>query len=117
MSDWTKEDWNTVLLKMGTSDYDYGVGFISWLGKNPAIWQMFTQKALYAFRGDHKTRFGSKAILEILRWESFVSDADVTFKINNNYASDMARLVMDLKPEMRGYFRIRGSEHRSDAAR
>jgi len=116
MNDWTKEDWDAVRLKMGASDYDYSTSFISWLGKNPAIWQMFTQKALYAFRGDHKQRFGAKAILEILRWESFVSDSDITFKINNNYASDMARLVMDCKPEMRGYFRIRGSEHRSDAA-
>ena len=117
MSDWTKEGWAKVLGIINSSEYDYSDDFVSWLGKNPAIWQMFTQKALYAFRGDHKTRFGSKAILEILRWESFVSDKDKTFKINNNYASDMARLVMDLKPEMRGYFRIRGSEHRSDAAR
>ena len=117
MSDWTKEGWNTVLSKMSTSGYDYSTGFISWLGKNPVIWQGFANKAVLANSGSHKSRFGAKAIIEILRWESFVSDKDKTFKINNNYASDMARLVMDLKPEMRGYFRIRGSEHRSDAAK
>lgn len=117
MSDWTKERWAKALRIINNSEYDYSDDFVSWLGKNPAIWQGFVNKAVTAWLGSHKSRFGAKAIIEILRWESFVSDRDITFKINNNYASDMARLVMDLKPEMKGYFRIRGSEHRSDAAK
>ena len=115
MSEWTTEGWKQILNIVSWSDYDYGDDFIAWLRKNPAIWQGFVQKALYAYRGDHKHRFGAKAILEILRWESFVSDADKTFKINNNYAPDLARLVMDCKPEMKGYFKIRGSAYRNDA--
>ena len=117
MSEWTNQGWAIVLRKMDDSEYDYSLAFTSWLRKNHSIWQGFARKALYAYRGDHKQRFGAKAILEILRWESFVSDADKTFKINNNYAPDLARLVMDCKPELRGYFKIRGSAYRSDASK
>lgn len=115
MSDWSTSGWARVLTVVHASDYDYSDDFLDWLRKNPEIWQGFANKALAAHAGGHKHRFGAKAILEILRWESFLADADKTFKINNNRAPDLARLVMDCKPELRGYFQIRGSAYRGDA--
>lgn len=117
MSTWTTDGWARVQNVVHASGYDYSDDFLSWLRKNPAIWQGFANKALMAHSGGHKHRFGAKALIEILRWESFVADADKTFKINNNCAPDLARLLMACKPEMKGYFKIRGSAYKNDAAR
>lgn len=115
MSVWTTDGWARVQNVVHASAYDYSDDFLAWLYKNHAIWQGFANKALMAHSGGHKHRFGAKAILEILRWESFLTDAEKTFKINNNRAPDLARLIMDCKPELRGYFQIRGSAYRGDA--
>ena len=112
---WTAAGWNRVCDVIERSEYDYSCGFILWLGNNPLIWQGFANKALKAHSGGHKHRFGAKAILEILRWESVKNDSEKTFKINNNRAPDLARLVMDCKPEMKGYFQIRRSAYKNDA--
>lgn len=116
MNDWTNKGWVKINTIIDGSDYDYSDEFRLWLSKNCSIWQGFANKTMMAHAGGHKHRFGAKAILEILRWETFLNDADGVFKINNNYAPDLARLIMDCKPELKGYFRIRGSEYRSDAA-
>ena len=113
---WSESGWERVKRIIRNSEYDYSDDFVWWLEKNHAIWQGFANKAIQAYLSNHKRRFGAKAILEILRWESMVSEADITFKINNNRAPDLARLVMDCKPELKGYFQIRGSAYKRDAA-
>ena len=115
MNDWTPEGWHKINQIIKTSEYDYTDDFIQWLSKNAIIWRGFASKALQAKQGSHRGRFSAMAIIQILRWETFISDADKTFKINNNRAPDLARLLMDCVPDMRGYFQIRGSEHRKDA--
>ena len=115
MSEWTTDGWARVQKVVHASAYDYSDDFLAWLYKNNAIWLSFVATALTANKGSHKQRFGAKAILEVLRWESFLTDSEKTFKINNNRAPDLARLVMDCKPELRGYFQIRGSAYRGDA--
>lgn len=112
---WTDEGWVRVMSIINNSDYDYSDEFILWLKKNVTVWRGFFDKTVEAYQHKHRHRFGAKAILEILRWESFTRDADVTFKINNNYAPDLARLVMDVRPALKGYFKIRGSATRRDA--
>jgi len=107
--------WLAIQTIITNSNYDYRHDFVFWLSENRETWQAFVDKAIQASKRGHKQRFAAKAILEVLRWESFVRDADKTFKVNNNYAPDMARLVMDCKPELKGYFQIRGSVLRKDA--
>jgi len=43
----------------------------------------------------HKTHahYGAKAIIECLRWDSHSRDGCRVFKINNNYTTDITRLV------------------------
>lgn len=114
-SEWSVTGWGVIQGVIAASDYDYSTNFVSWLRDNPLVWYAFVQKTQHAATFMHKQRFSAAAIIQIIRWETIISEKDVTFKINNNHAPDLARLVMDVKPNLRGYFSIRGSAYREDA--
>jgi len=114
MSNWTDEGLIRVQEIARNSGNDYSENFMSWLGKNPDIWQGFVNKTLIAKRHSHKGRFGARAILEMLRWDTMISDTDKMFKINNTYCADLSRLVMACTPELEGYFETRNSTIRDD---
>lgn len=116
MENWTLGDWLNIQEIIKRSEYDYSEDFVFWLRSNYQIWDGFLNRAVEAFYLKHTHRFGAKAIMEVMRWESLITEKDKTFKINNNRAPDLARLVMDCRPEMKGYFQIRGSAYRRDAS-
>jgi hypothetical protein len=70
--------------------------FIGWLDSNWAIWREFEElAAMVRQRGRH--HWSADAIFHVLRWQRVVRDAvDVTFKVNNNRTSSMARLYNGL---------------------
>lgn len=113
---WSITGWCEISSVIDKSDYDYRDDFKKWLVDNPAVWQAFTSKVTEAYMHSHKSRFSARAIMEIIRWETMVHERDITFKINNNYVADLARLVMEVQPQLKGYFQIRGSSLRRDAA-
>ncbi len=52
--------------------------------------------------------YGGKAIVEHLRWNSSSRDCDGDFKINNNYTTDVTRLVKLIFPaQLNAFFRSR----------
>lgn len=111
---WTVAGWRQIRKIINESEFDYRDDFILWLSENPHIWRAFAGKVIEARKFEHRSRFSSRAIIEVLRWETMLQDADATFKINNNYAADLSRLVMDCKPELVGYFRVNNSSIRKD---
>ena len=58
-------------------------------------------------RGHH--RVGMKMLFEVLRWSYAMSTDDPSsdFKLNNNYTSRYARLIMDLEVDLDGVFETR----------
>ena len=112
---WTVEDWELIKRTLQDSKRDYRADFIYWLSENPHIWREFVNKTIQAHRHAHKQRFSARAIIEVLRWETMLQDADATFKINNSYVADLSRLVMDEIPILKGYFNTRESTIRRDA--
>ena len=52
---------------------------------------------------------GIKMLFEVLRWSFFMStdDPNSTFKLNNNYSSRYARLIMSQEKDLDGIFRAR----------
>jgi hypothetical protein len=51
-----------------------------------------------------------KGAFEVLRWERHLAglpDEHEDYKLNNNYHSRYARLIMDEHPEFRGLFELR----------
>lgn len=57
----------------------------------------------------HGQRKGSiKQLFEVLRWERMFTTTDPSgFKLNNNYTSHYARLIMDTYPRYEGFFELR----------
>lgn len=113
---WTVEGWSKVKGIISDSAYDYREDFVLWLGENPHIWHSFAKKTLEANSFKHKQRFSARTIIELLRWETMLQEEGAAFKINNTYCADLSRLLMDCKPELKGYFQIRGSTIRHDAS-
>jgi len=78
--------------------------FSNYHGANPHVYDKFKTLALRAAQSGH--RFGSKAILEIMRWQTGIEGNDI-YKINNNTAPYYSRLFEQQHPEYEGYFRKR----------
>jgi len=75
--------------------------------KNPLVYKLFKQ---FAFRAFHSGRrhFSAKAIMERVRWEVAMSTQDDEgFKINNNYTSRYARLLVEEYPVFENFFEMR----------
>ena len=80
---------------------------------NPHIADKLEELALQLRRaGIH--RWGIKALWEVCRYELMLrtNASSRSFKLNNNYTSCYARLLMARNPELEGFFETR--EHRGD---
>ena len=54
-----------------------------------------------------KRHYGMHALMQIARWEIEMTTTDRDFKINNNYSSRYARLIVEQYPEFEGFFQMR----------
>jgi hypothetical protein len=76
--------------------------------KHPEIYQEFRQIALSLYaRG--RTRYGSKAIVEIVRYNRVMSGKDETepFKIDNDFSSRLARKLAGEDTRFATFFEFR----------
>lgn len=74
-------------------DESYPEGFSEWLRLNQRIYSAFRSRALQmALRG--RPRYSARTIVETIRWETDLREAEVTFKINDHFTPGMARLFM-----------------------
>lgn len=70
--------------------------YIHWLSKNWGIWHEFCDLARQV-RERGRTRWSARAIIHVLRWNRVIRDAtDTTYKVNNNWTPNMARLYNSL---------------------
>ena len=74
---------------------------------NPMIYRRLLTLA-WDWRNTHgdNAKLGVKALWERMRWDLNVY-TDTAPKLNNNYTSFYARLLMDQEPELAGMFRLR----------
>lgn len=54
-----------------------------------------------------RRKIGIGMLFEVLRWNRLITTTDTKFKLNNNYRSRYARLLMDINPELEGLFEVR----------
>jgi hypothetical protein len=72
---------------------------------NPQVYDELLKLALRARRAGAR-RIGVKMLFEVLRWRHTLRTQGDDFKLNNNYHSRYARLLMQ-EPELRGCFETR----------
>lgn len=73
---------------------------------NPAVYdalERMTAELVAAGR----TRVGIGMLFEVLRWQHQLRTAGGDFKLNNNFRSRYARLLMDRHPEWNDVFELR----------
>lgn len=74
---------------------------------NPRVYETLVRLSREALaRGRRK--IGIKMLIEVVRWEIWLTTSDEDFKINNNYAPRYARLMMEKEPDLAGVFNLRG---------
>jgi hypothetical protein len=72
----------------------YPDGFWKWISepKNLHLYNEFSLRAHEMAR--RRERYSARTIIEVLRWNTDLSDTSETFKIQNNMVPGMARLWM-----------------------
>lgn len=75
---------------------------------NPAVYDLLVRFAREA-RAAGRQHIGIQMLIERARWHAVVETVDPgsEFKINNNYASHYARLIMAECPDLDGFFEVR----------
>lgn len=89
--------------------------FVGWLEKNAHIWERFEREAdkVYQIR----KHYSARTIGEYLRHETTLkAEADGEWKLNDHRWPDLARLWLLLNPERVGFFELRESPSRKEAA-
>jgi len=86
--------------------------FDQYNNENPEIWKLFRDTTLDAIRKGFRN-YSSKSIFEIIRWHRSGEIKEDSFKINNNYTADYARLFTKTFPEYEGFFRTRKIKQRN----
>lgn len=54
-----------------------------------------------------RPHYGIRPLIEIVRYDQAMTNADDGFKINNDFCSRYARLIMDNEPDLDGFFETR----------
>ena len=87
--------------------YRYRKQFIEWFPLNMHVIEAFERYAIELKRNGNREYYSIKAILERLRWDSMLEDSAVDYKLNNNHAACISRILMRLNPELDGMFQLR----------
>ncbi len=77
--------------------------------KHPNVLHELARLAWQA-KNQGRTKIGMKQLFEVLRWERMIAglpDEGEAFKLNNNYTSRYARLIMARYPDLEGMFDTR----------
>lgn len=89
-------------------DIETETQFRRYHAENPQIYRMFCFFAMEKINAGAK-HLGSKAVIERIRWETFVTANDDTYKIRNTFTPHYARLFMKDHPQYAGFFETRTS--------
>ena len=87
--------------------YRYRKDFIAWFPLNMHVIEAFERYAIELKRHGNREYYSIKAILERLRWDSMLEDSALDYKLNNNHAACISRILMRLNPELDGMFQLR----------
>lgn len=82
------------------------VDFQKFCDDNPSIYTNLVSMARKA-KAAGFSKYGIKGLFEVLRWSRTVETKTLDFKLNNNYTSRYARLIMSKEPDLKDFFETR----------
>lgn len=80
--------------------------FLDFHRSNPQVYEGLRRLALQLKRRGRR-QYGIKSLIEALRWHQAMETTDPDYKLNNNWSSFYARLLMESEPELDGFFELR----------
>lgn len=93
----------------------YRPDFRDWLAANEAIWLRFVAEANKVWdRG--RRHYSARTIVEVMRHETALAEVGSAWKLNNNFAPDLARRYQELYPERAELFATRVQQGGARAA-
>lgn len=70
---------------------------------NPQVLTALIRLTDQAVAKGHK-RIGIELLFNVLRWETMITTRGDAYKMNNNYKSRYARLIEEVRPDLKGVF-------------
>jgi len=80
--------------------------FLRFHRENPHVYVELVKLSRQLKEVGHK-RIGIGMLFEVLRWKQALVTVGDGFKLNNNYRSYYARMMMNAEPDLRGIFELR----------
>ena len=74
--------------------------------ENPHVFELFRRFAFMA-KNSGRTKYSARAIYHRMRWHMDIEVKGDDYKLNNNYSSRYARLLIQKFPEFEGFFETR----------
>ena len=87
-------------------DRTIGGRFVAFHEANPHVYEALRHLAMQEV--GYQSKSGIKALFEVLRWQWRNETEGDEYKLNNNFTSRYARMLMDREDELKGFFDIRG---------
>jgi len=81
--------------------------FLDFHHRNPHVYQTLRFKAQQYRSRNPAAKLGIATLWENMRWDYLMSTEHQDFKLNNNYRSHYARLLMSENPELSRMFETR----------
>ena len=95
---------STVLIDRSTT---IAQKFCQYHEQNPEVYRTLVRLARQMKARGYR-RVGIKMLFEVARYHLMLQTADPDgFKLNNNYTSRYARLIMESEPDLKGFFELR----------
>jgi len=82
--------------------------FLEFHKNNLEIYRLFEKFASEVIAAGHR-HYGAAAIFERIRWHEMIETKNSDFKLNNNYRSCYARLLIFYRPEFKDFFETRST--------
>jgi len=80
--------------------------FLEFHRDNPFVYSYLVKRARQA-KSKGFDNYSINSLFEILRWHTNIETRNSVFKLNNNYRSYYARMIMRKEPDLKDFFHIR----------
>ncbi len=74
---------------------------------NPHVYKTLVAKCRQLRHHNPQAKIGIATLWENMRWDYMLSTKYEDFKLNNNFKSHYARLIMAVNPELKDIFEVR----------